>query len=127
MRVAFASFIAAVIVASACADLPQIDRNTCGNFVLETGEDCDTPKADPYVCHACRYDCTNTPCPVGFGCGADFVCRKPSGNFETSGPEIAVDAKRIETADFDGDHRLDIVAETTAEFRVHYFDGRGDP
>jgi hypothetical protein len=125
MRVVFLAV--GVVIATACADLPQVEHGTCGNLVLETGEDCDTPHADPFVCRSCKFDCTTTSCPTGYGCGADFVCRKPTGSFDLAGPDIPVDAQRLEAADFDGDHRADVVAETIAEFRVHYFDGRADP
>ncbi len=124
-RAFFLSF--AVVIASACAELPVIERGTCGNFVLETGEDCDTPDAGSFACRSCRFDCTDRPCPTGYGCGADFTCRKPTGAFNLSGPEIPVATLRLETADFDGDRRADVVAETVAEFRIHYFDGRADP
>lgn len=118
--------LCALVVATACAELPQLERGTCGNFVLEAGEDCDTPNAAPYACRSCRYDCAETPCPTGYGCGADYVCRRPTGAFVATS-QISIDARRLESADFDGDRRADLMVETVSAMRVHYFDRRGDP
>ena len=55
--------IVASVAAIGCFDLPAIPTNTCGNGILEPGEDCDT-FANPALgsdltCTAsCRYACT---------------------------------------------------------------------
>ncbi len=98
-------------LASSCADLPPIDRDVCGNQVIdrELGEECDgffppelvsacravrgdaTDVGDPcaFACAAagdeaaCQLvaDGTSTFCPIGYGLGSDGVCRRPSGLF----------------------------------------------
>jgi hypothetical protein len=75
------------LVASACADLPPLEANVCGNSVIDESEDCDS-FADPDLgpntqcapasdtANACRSVCSQTiSCPFGWGCGPEGVCR----------------------------------------------------
>jgi hypothetical protein len=87
-RTALLALVAAWSVGGGCAHLDPIDENVCGNGVLEPamGEDCDGDEgcAAPGTPHECRFLCSSTQaCPSGrgFGCGADGVCRAPSGAF----------------------------------------------
>jgi hypothetical protein len=74
---------------AACVGPSRIDPGTCGNGVLEPGEDCDT-WTDPTLgagtaCMSCRYVC-DTPervCPSGWGCSGDEICRFPSGRWDS--------------------------------------------
>lgn len=84
-RVGFALFLA---LAVGCADLQILSTDTCGNRVLEAdkAEECDGEEGcgAPGGEHACRYVCPllrDSDCPGGFGCGADGVCRAPTGTF----------------------------------------------
>lgn len=124
-----------------CTAFPVVETDVCGNAVVERPrEDCDTFAEPPLSCRppgsdgACHYDCrltadgTRAPCPSGSGCGADGICRQPSGEFEL-GVNFASDPSSwVSTLDFDGDHKPDVVSADPADefrqarFRLHYFD-----
>jgi hypothetical protein len=132
-----ASVLAAFGLATiSCADLYPIDRNTCGNGVVEVaiGEECDgvvgtvTCGNQPCVCGAqgtvaaCRFDCssagTSGVCPADHGCGKDGVCRSPSGIFVES-TRFNASFTRLDTARFSDPIRKDIVARTRATIDVY--------
>ncbi len=133
---------AAVLALSAteCTSFPQLARGTCGNSVIDPGEDCDgfargagTSCGAPGSVTACRLGCSFDPngavCPSGWGCGADGICREPSGKFARRPETIVAGAWRVALADFDGDHRKDVLtraqvdARGFSKLRAHYFDG----
>ncbi len=80
------------LAAAACTTLDDVERDRCGNGVVEPGrgEDCD--RADP-ACGApgssaeCRLMCGSAiagdpGCPDGGACGVDGVCYAPSGQLD---------------------------------------------
>ncbi|MGC4118779.1 MAG: VCBS repeat-containing protein [Myxococcales bacterium] len=134
-----------LLVSAACRDFPDIPSNTCGNAVIEAGEDCDSfePAAGqrciaPGAPHQCRLACGTVEgklygCPQGFGCGVDGVCRKPSGRFGEVGSPIPAGAQSVLTGDFDGDGRADVLSQgppldaNLVRSRVQYFDAQALP
>jgi hypothetical protein len=96
----------------ACATLTPLEAGTCGNAVIEPGEDCDAHSAfagskcgDVGTAGQCRYVCsTSTACPTGWGCGQDGICRQASGVFEKKNT-FDVTAKILMPGDFEGDGR----------------------
>lgn len=137
--IAASSFAVAVITLS-CANLPSLRAGACGNGAIEpaNNEECDSFAPAGSACRAastpgeCRYDCGPDPssttnalhaCPPGFACGTGSICRAASGAFvQGSGPIAGPEPLRIELADFDGDGRADLMAESADDVRVHYFD-----
>lgn len=126
----FAALAAFSIALVACATLPDIPAGQCGNGVIEAGEDCDTlgdpggaaclgPGADG----ACHFDCQSAPCPAGYGCGADGICRAASGTFTSERVTLDEGATTLQVADFDGDGADDLVTTGTRGISVRYFDG----
>jgi hypothetical protein len=133
-------------VLSGCAGLPDVVANQCGNGVVEPPEDCDSfapapglsclPKGAAGECHVdCRRrsDGTRLPCPSGWGCDAQDICRKPSGHF-TSSPTFKVGgAVSLLAGDFDGDGLSDVVSLESIDaigrtrMRFHYFDQSASP
>jgi len=131
----------AVALASACADLPQVQPGVCGNRVVEpkSGEECDTfDTSDGFKCSAgdvklggCRIECKDDrSCRAGAACGADGICRRPSGAFDFDAKatvRVSGVVRHVKVGDFDGDHRADVLGETLTDLRVHFFDGRATP
>jgi hypothetical protein len=141
-----ASALPLIVVAALldCTDFPTITADTCGNGVVDPGEDCDTfPKSGTTTCGApgtagaCRYECvagspTMAPtCPAGWGCASTNVCREPSGQFGASSRPIAAGAWRVDTGDFNDDHLADVLTREEPDgnglsrVRVHFFDSSG--
>ncbi|MBV8758689.1 MAG: VCBS repeat-containing protein [Deltaproteobacteria bacterium] len=67
-----------VVLLIGCTDEVTITSGTCGNDVLEPGEDCDAPGS---ACTpTCRLACSATQaCPGGMACGHDGACHAPTG------------------------------------------------
>src|SRR5690242_4310412 len=104
MRARFA--IAAIVIAG-CAAYDPIQPNTCGNGVVEDGEDCDVVGGpDAAGCVACRWSCASTTCPEGWGCGRDGECRQGTGTYKERGAPSDEDVSEFVLADLDGDDRL---------------------
>jgi hypothetical protein len=118
-----------VLVAFAgCADLPPLELGTCGNGILDPGEDCDTHDARCVACAwTCDRDCSDIPAPRdgrGYACGADGVCHAPGGvlaTTPTADQELAV--QTIFVTDIDRDRYGDVVG-LSADAIVSRF---GDP
>jgi hypothetical protein len=129
-----------------CTSFPNIESNVCGNGVLERerGEACDghvEKKGEicrpPGAVGECQYDCRigsdgHLPvCPEGQGCAVDGICRPDTGGYEEPRGLSTEATSWLTTADFDGDHRVDLVSAEPpdqlleARFRVHYFDPEG--
>lgn len=101
-----------------CGDLSLLESGACGNFVIDLGEDCDghpleanTVCAEPGKPNACRQVCeVDGKCPVGWGCGADGICRQPSGSFAQIGDSIPIASEIVMyPGDFDGDRATDVL------------------
>jgi hypothetical protein len=131
----------------ACAELPELNADQCGNGVKEGTEQCDLHEdpelaieadgtmrrlrcADPTdPVRFCRYVCSRTDtnldapqCPVGWGCSEDGVCHAASGTFEEidDSPFDLDPFLDLDLADTNGDKRLDLVALTGAGIDVYF-------
>jgi hypothetical protein len=144
-RAAAGSVVAALLVLalSSCKELPEIPEGECGNLVLEGAEDCDTFVIDGFECRpkgaigACHFDCSRQPngergsCPNDFGCGADEVCRRATGRFDPLPASVPGNFESLQSGDFDGDGRADIVGlrqQTLfgqTQVSIFYFDAFG--
>jgi hypothetical protein len=127
----------------ACADLPAISANSCGNGVIEPGEDCDGFPVYSVKCRekgqigACHLDCSgdedgaNGACPQGWGCDLNAICRAPSGNFTSPETHNIGATADLLAGDFDGDGRADIVSKSPPDRLVrsrlsfHFLDAQG--
>ncbi len=135
-----------IFFAAHCADLSPIAANTCGNGVFEPStEACDTfgkPSADGRTTpclppsagagRACELDCSEIPCPAGFGCDVDTkICHEPRGAFGTSITAFPAGARTVTLGDLDGDGRLDALTQSSevrngvTHARLHYFSATG--
>lgn len=130
------SLLGVLGIALACTNLPDLAGNECGNRIIDPHEDCDTfgdpsiPGSGcvaPGLANACRFTCDPSgavACPSGFFCGADSICRAPSGHLDSTPTTVGGPATfRVLAGDFDGDHAADVVTVSAAATFVHYFDG----
>ena len=111
--------LAAAMAPGACLTLDSIEGGTCGNAIIDQGEDCDSfdlasgaklvrclPPGGP---RECRFDCTPVggvegDCPDGWVCSPDdYICHAASGTFEDTQVDIPAGAQLLLTGDFDGD------------------------
>jgi hypothetical protein len=122
-----AAAIAAVV--AACSSLDALDRDVCGNGIVEAGEDCDGSPG----CLACGIQCATTAqCTAfdpdggtaGFVCGADGFCHAPAGAFHPPRElTVAVDTLQITDVDRDGIGDLVIQAPTALHVSLGNPDG----
>lgn len=117
-------------VVLACTDLPQLDEGTCGNFVIDRGEDCDSNADD--CDDSCRLLCIAEAgtaldaCSVpGYTCGIDGFCHAPSGVFGTTTGTLALNASTFDVTDIDKDGFGDIVALSGTSVEVNHGDAVG--
>jgi hypothetical protein len=125
-------------VLCACSELPEIDFATCGNNVLDPGEDCDGYDAGPEThCIAprqaaeCHFSCglnedgQDYLCPEGMGCGVDSICREAAGTFAAPQITDAPSGRWMHLGAFDGDGRADLATLRGPSLEVHYFGATG--
>ncbi len=129
--------LAALVVA--CDALPDIDKNVCGNKLVEAAgrEVCDgfakaasagdlpTLCAEPGERFQCQYiHDAEHDCPVGYGAGLDGLCREALGLFSDAPAHIDATGTSILVADFDGDARNDLLtwSPLSAEAKVTYLE-----
>lgn len=115
-----------------CRELQTYPEDTCGNNVVESGEDCDLiadaelgaglacgpPDGSP---RACRYLCSSTArCPPGWSCFGDGVCRFSSGRFTfEDDPRLIAGADEVALGDVLGDERLELVVRLDGDLGIH--------
>jgi len=121
------------LAVAACSTTATIADGTCGNYVLDPGEDCDQPGAN---CTAdCRIVCDptmrgtvcagsndGTCCPTGFTCGVDDVCHAPGGTLSTVGISQPFDVAQFRVADLDGDLIDDVLGVSSSAVSAIYGD-----
>ncbi|WP_437320861.1 FG-GAP repeat domain-containing protein [Sorangium sp. So ce385] len=118
MKRTHAGSIALAIAAAGCANLSLLEADVCGNRVVEApDEDCDGQEGcgAPGSAHQCRYLCGGAEglaCPAGHGCGADGVCRRPTGDFEELAALSTVAAMELSTGDINADGCDELVHTT---------------
>ncbi len=111
VRIPIALLLAA---GAACGELASVESNTCGNLVVEAGEQCDGQDGCGATGRAaCRFTCApgGDVCPGALACGAEGVCVASTGTFvpyELS-PHYEMLADRFVVGDLDGDRFDDLV------------------
>lgn len=120
----------ATLLLGACAELPDVARDTCGNGVIEGVEECDgiagCGAADD--ANACFFVCDGfgAGCPVegGYQCGADQRCRIPTETFAVSAVQSA-GAYGVSAVDMDGDGAADLLGYDSRGLLIRWGDWEG--
>ncbi len=117
------------LLLGACTDLPAYDADTCGNFTLELGEDCDE---DDSRCEECKLRCDQSEVADGFGCsaigyvcGVDGFCHAPSGTFSELGTFSPFRGRDLAITNVSSDGIGDVVGLATNAISVHSGDPNG--
>ncbi len=120
-------FVLALV--AACSKLPDEPRETCGNGVIDPGEDCDGSPG----CMQCALTCSSGSCVdasgaplAGYTGGVDKRCHAPSGAFhaEESGEFAFTPVSEVVT-DIDADGIGDVVGVSQDNEVVHFGDAAG--
>jgi hypothetical protein len=101
------STLLAALALAGCTSFDSLQRNTCGNGLVEEGEDCDSTAA---TCVRCGITCDeSTPCGDGYACGVDGFCHAPGGALgrPVQGGSFLADEYRV--TDVDGDDIGDVI------------------
>lgn len=111
--------IALAVIACACTSFESIDRDVCGNGLVEAGEDCDS--ADD-SCVRCAVVCTDAvDCPTtDYACGVDGLCHAPGGALEDPVPGGALQINDLAITDIDRDRIGDVVGVSRTSLVVRY-------
>lgn len=123
----------AALALGACSELSLIEEDSCGNRVIEAGEDCDgQPNCGASgTAQACRHVCEAHPttpeaaigCPEGQGyqCGADDICRKHSGAFEPLSVDSTGTTRSLLVGDLNGDGCAEVARATLRGTQITAF------
>src|SRR5205823_11500814 len=112
--------------------LPHIDANTCGNGIVEAGEDCDGATdaggcGAPDSANACHFVCdATTSCAADTVCGVDGRCRAPTATFAAPLGPVNFPADAIAAGDVDGDGYADLVGIHETDLAVRFGGATGD-
>ena len=111
----------ALALLTACTSFDAVPRDTCGNGILEPGEDCDSPAAS---CVRCAVTCQAAmDCPTAdYTCGVDGFCHAPGGAL---GPPVAAGSFLVDDytiTDVDRDRIGDVVGISKTSIVVRHGD-----
>lgn len=110
-----------LLILAGCTTFDPVPRNTCGNGVLEPGEDCDSSDAS---CVRCAVTCTaQADCPsMAYACGIDGFCHAPGGALASpvEAGSFQVDDYRI--TDIDRDRIGDVLGMSRSSIVVRHGD-----
>ncbi len=128
-----------------CTEFPSINGGECGNGVIEDNERCDTFAVEGTACRAagttgaCQLDCSalgadgsHAPCPAGWGCDSQGICRPPTGVFSVAQQFASERVSALLSGDFDGDGRDDLLSRAPVDgvdrslVQFHYFDANAE-
>lgn len=111
--------VALLALCVSCTTFDPIPRNTCGNGLLEQGEDCDSK--DPR-CVQCAMACGQAAdCPTSdYTCGVDGFCHAPSGAFTQAIVAGLFEADQMQVSDIDQDGVGDVVGVSSSSIVLRH-------
>ena len=111
----------------ACTTFPALDRNVCGNGIVEPGEDCDS--IGDATCVACAIACDRlakpTGCPDNYGCGVDHTCHAAGGRLGEVKTIDTVSVNDFRITDVDADGIGDFLGLSSTSLDVRHGDAVG--
>ncbi|MBI2376411.1 MAG: VCBS repeat-containing protein [Deltaproteobacteria bacterium] len=132
---------ALIAAVCSCAELEERPANVCGNGVVESPrEDCDTivdasstgsgqaslgkdllcaPPGD--LLRGCHFVCgaSGPPCPAGWTCSREGLCRYPSGTWAQA-DALSLPGEFHKSGDLDGDGRSDLIGIRSDRLTVRF-------
>lgn len=117
-----------LVTLGACSNLDPLDAGVCGNGVVETGEDCDSP--DQLRCSDCSIVCVDEgTCGAaydeqGFVCGLDGLCHAGTGELRDPVATIAA-IETFAVTRIDDDTVGDVLVQTPTGVQALYGFGDG--
>jgi hypothetical protein len=113
-----------LVVLTACTDFDDLARNTCGNGLVEIGEDCDSSQPS---CVRCAVSCSlDADCPgEAYTCGVDGFCHAPSGDLARPSAPVTFQADELRVTDVDHDGRGDVLGISRTSLTIRYGDAVG--
>lgn len=110
-----------ILFLAACTTFDPVPRDTCGNGVLEAGEDCDSSDAS---CVRCSVVCTAaSDCPGdAYACGVDGLCHAPGGALDNPVEAGLFLADDYRITDVDHDHIGDVLGMSRTSLVVKHGD-----
>lgn len=109
------------LLCTACSGLEPLTPS-CGNGVVDPGEDCDSGAN----CRACSIECSTAgsaeECPDDYLCGADLLCHAPGGRFQKSSTTLSFEALGFGITDTNHDGYGDVVALGGTSLTAYYGD-----
>lgn len=111
-----------LISTAACTSFDTLDRNVCGNGLIEPGEDCDSSEAS---CVRCAVTCdAPTDCPnSAYACGTDGLCHAPGGTLAPPAAAGPFQVNEFAITDLGQDGTGDVVGLSRTSIVVR----EGDP
>ena len=102
------------LAGAGCSDLDEVPVATCGNLVVEAGEQCDgAAGCGSEGLAACRFTCERavTACPGELACSVEGVCTASTNRFVSfaDAPRLEMPTDRLVVGDLDGDLRDDVI------------------
>lgn len=116
------AFLLTLLSVTACTSFDSLDRNVCGNGVIEVGEDCDSSASS---CVRCAVTCERaTDCPnAAYTCGTDGLCHAPGGTLAPPASAGPFQVNEFRITDVGGDGAGDVVGLSRTSIVVR----DGDP
>lgn len=113
-----------LLAVTGCTDFDDVQRDVCGNGLLEPGEDCDS--SDP-SCVRCAVSCAVAEdCPSeAYACGVDGFCHAPAGELARPTPPVTFQSADLRVTDVDHDGRGDVLGVSPTSIVVRYGDASG--
>jgi len=124
IRISLAAFVTLGVFAGGCTSFDSIDRDVCGNGLIEAGEDCDSNDS---TCVRCAVVCSAVAdCPTpDYACGVDGLCHAPGGALEAPVPAGPFQVGEFHITDLDHDGTGDVLGLSRTSVVIRHGEASG--